>query len=402
MTTRPDVKVDRRSMALLSLAHVADDTNQSFLPAMLPLLIVTYHFSLQTAGMLVLGQAISSSVIQPAIGHLADRRSMPWLIAAGLLLAGGGVALVGFTSSFPVMFAAALVSGIGVAMFHPEAARFSNFVAGTRKATGMRWFSLGGNIGFATGPAYATLAIAAFAQRGTWLAFLPCLIMATLVFIDLPRLKTFQPVRRPLTGHGSAPDRWGAFGVLTGYVMLRATVYVGVIAFIPLFFINTLHASHAAGNFGMMLYLIFGALGTLAGGPLADRFGRRIVMVLSTAGTAVLLASFAFFTHSTIVGYLLISVAGFVLVASNVALVVLGQEYLPNRLGIASGVTLGIAVSVGGMMSPVLGAVGDRYGLGATFYVAAVFSGLAAIFGLWLPERQPRADSEIIGMLPTV
>ncbi len=296
-------------MALLALSHTADDVNQGFLPAVLPLLIATYHFSLQAAGALVLAQAISSSVIQPAIGYLADKRAMPWLIWAGLLLAGLGIALIGFTDSYGLMFGASLLSGLGVAMFHPEAARYANYAAGVRKASGMRWFSLGGTAGFAIGPAYATLALGLYGQHGTWLAALPVVAFAILIFLEVPRLHRSAAADRKHAQRNDAPDRWGAFAVLIVYTCLRSTVYVGIIAFIPMYFIRQIATSDAIGNIGLTLYLAFGALGAIAGGPLADRLGRKRVMVASAIGSAVLLSAFALLSHQVFVGYALIALA---------------------------------------------------------------------------------------------
>ncbi len=375
-------------MALLACAHTADDINQGFLPAVLPVLILTYHFSLQAAGALVLAQSISSSVIQPLIGYLADKRAMPWLIWSGLLLAGLGIALIGFTDVYGLMFGAALISGLGVAMFHPEAARYANYVAGSRKASGMRWFSLGGTAGFAIGPAYATLALALFGQHGTWLAAIPVIVLAVLIFIEVPRLQSFAPAQRLRGAIGDAVDRWGAFALLSVFTCLRSTVYVGIIAFIPIFFIREIATTVAAGNIGLTLYLAAGALGAIAGGPLADRFGRKAVMIGSAGGSGILLALFALVSHQVLIGYVLIALAGFVLVTSNPALVVVGQEYLPNHMGTASGVTLGIAVSVGGMMSPVIGHIGDVSGVPASFYAAAALAALAAASALFLPTER--------------
>lgn len=381
-------------MSLLAFAHFADDINQGFLPAVLPVLVVAYHLSLQAAGALVLVQAISSSVIQPAIGHLADKRSLPWLIGAGMMLAGIGVGLIGFTDDYALMFGAALVSGLGVAMFHPEAARYANFLSGSMKASGMRWFSLGGTAGFALGPAYATLGLALYGQRGTWVAAVPALVMGALVFYELPRLRGFAPPSRTAAQRARAHDRWGAFALLSIYTCLRSAVYVGIMAFIPIFFIRVVGTSVAVGNIGLTLYLAFGAAGAIAGGNLADRFGRKIVMVVSVAGTAALLIAFAATTHTVGAGYLAMALAGFVLVASNPALIVVGQEYLPNHMGTASGVTLGIAVSVGGMMSPVLGRIGDVAGVSASFYAAALLALAAAALALFLPaERSGEASS---------
>jgi MFS transporter, FSR family, fosmidomycin resistance protein len=387
------VKMDRRGAGLLALSHTADDINQGFLPAVLPMLIATYGLSLQAAGSLVLAQAISSSFIQPIIGQIADRYRMPWLISVGLLLAGGGIALIGFTDQYWLMFGAALISGLGVAMFHPEAARYANYVAGSKKASGMRWFSLGGTLGFAIGPTFATIALVMFHQRGTWVAALPVIVLAILVLLEIPRLRTFEPPPRTHAQRAEAKDRWGAFALLSLFVCMRSTVYVGIIAFIPIFFIRQLHAPDAVGNIGLTLYLLFGAAGTLVGGPFADRFGRKTIMLLSTGGSAILLTGFALATHNVIVGYSIIALAGFVLVASNTALIVVGQEYLPNHMGTASGVTLGIAVSVGGMMSPVLGHIGDVYGVPMSFYAAGGLAAVACALACFLPAERVRSQT---------
>ena len=226
-------------MVLLATAHVADDVNQSFIPALLPYLILERHLSHQTAGTLILCQAISSSVVQPAIGHLADRRSMPWLIAVGLLLAGGGVAALGVLPSMPLLFLAALISGIGVAAFHPEAARFANYVAGEKKASGMRWFTVGGNLGFAIGPAFATAAIAAWGLHGTLAAAIPVAIVAGVVLLELRRLSGFVPAHvRARVSAGT--DDWPAFGKLSAFVIVRSMAYLGLVAFIPLYVVEVL------------------------------------------------------------------------------------------------------------------------------------------------------------------
>ncbi len=185
--------LDVRSMSVLAIAHLTDDVNQSFIPALLPYLILERHISHETAATLVFWQAVSSSVVQPAIGVLADRRSMPWLIAVGILLAGGGVALLGVLPTLPLLFLAALISGLGVAAFHPEAARFANYVSGEKKASGMRWFTVGGNLGFAFGPAFATAAISLWGMHGTLVAAVPVSILAGVVLLELRRLRDLRP-----------------------------------------------------------------------------------------------------------------------------------------------------------------------------------------------------------------
>ncbi len=381
-------------MALLAFGHVTDDVNQSFVPAMLPFLIISLHLSYTAAGTLVLAQAISSSVIQPAIGNLADKRPLPWLISAGLLLAGGGVALMGVMPTYPLVFLAALVSGVGVACFHPEAGRFANFVAGPKKASGMRWFAVGGNIGFAIGPLFATAVIAAWGIHGSLFAALPVCISGALVFFELPRLRTFLPAQRKAGTSPEFADDWNSFWKLTGFVVFRSACYLGFVAFLPLYAIGVLHESPQLGAALDSTYLVCGIAGTITGGPLADRFGRRTILIFSTAGAAVLAGAFVALTHggtaSVAVDFAFAGLIGFTLVASQASFIVLGQEYLPNRIGIATGVTMGLAVSVGGLFSPVFGRIGDTFGLTASMWTIVCLTCAALCFAFVLPPHARR------------
>jgi len=375
-------------MTVLALAHVTDDVNQSFIPALLPYLILERHLSHETAATLVFWQAVSSSVIQPAIGVVADRRSMPWLIAVGILLAGSGVALLGVLPTLPLLFLAALASGIGVATFHPEAARFANYVSGDKKASGMRWFTVGGNLGFALGPAFATAAISMWGMHGTLAASVPVTILGGIVFLEIPRLRTFVPAhvkRRTSAGH----DDWLAFGKLSAFVILRSMAYIGSVSFVPLFLVEALHASPAVGDGVLMAFLLAGAAGTIAGGPIADRIGRKPVILCSTALTALLFGALVLIgpAGGIVVAVPWLLVTGFVFVAAQASFVVLGQEYLPNRVGLASGVTLGLAVSLGGAFTPVLGMIADRWGVGASIATVAALALGATLIALTLPRE---------------
>jgi FSR family fosmidomycin resistance protein-like MFS transporter len=165
--------VDRRAMATLSAGHMLTDIAQGAIPALLPFLIVERGLSYAAASALILAATISSSVIQPLFGHISDRRSLPWLMPLGPALGGIGVALIGIAPSYPWTFAAVLVSGIGVASFHPEASRFANYVSGARRASGMSLFSVGGNVGFALGPVVVTPLVLIFGLSGTLFLILP-------------------------------------------------------------------------------------------------------------------------------------------------------------------------------------------------------------------------------------
>ncbi len=251
-------RLDVRSMALLAIAHVTDDVNQSFIPALLPYLIVWRGLSHTDAGTLVLAQAISSSVLQPAIGYVADRRSMPWLIAVGLMLAGGGVAIVGFMPTLPLMWLGALISGIGVASFHPEAARFANYVAGAKKATGMRWFAAGGNVGFAVGPIFATAVIAAWGLPGTLAACVPVTVDRRHRAARAAAIAHVHSGSRDLAHRARAPTTGSSFGKLSAFVTVRAMAYFGFVAFVPLYVVEVLHGSPAVGDALLTAFCIAG------------------------------------------------------------------------------------------------------------------------------------------------
>src|SRR6266699_2211801 len=148
--------MDRRAIALLSAGHACVDLCQGAIPALLPALIVAQHLSYAAAAGLVFAANAASSVIQPLFGHFADRLNIPWLMPVGVLIAGSGLALTSVAPGYWFMALCMCISGIGIAAFHPEAARVTHYIAGSRKATGMSMFSVGGNIGFALGPLVLT------------------------------------------------------------------------------------------------------------------------------------------------------------------------------------------------------------------------------------------------------
>jgi FSR family fosmidomycin resistance protein-like MFS transporter len=361
----------------------------------LPLLVVSRHLTYQAAGTLVLAQAISSSFVQPLIGHAADKRPMPWLAGLGLLLAGLGVAGIGFMPSYALIFVCALISGLGVAMFHPEAARFANLAAGSRKASGMRWFAVGGNIGFAAGPAFAAVALAAYGITGTFLAAIPVAIMSVVLLRETSRMHTFVPKRIAPGSALHVPDDWSGFARLTAFLTVRSTVYLGLVSFIPLYFVGVVHASHEVANMISTTFLFCGIAGTIAGGSLADTHGRRTVIWGAMAASLVFVTLFAQLTNfsgtaAVIAGFLLAVPLGIAVAGSQAATIILGQEFLPNRLGIASGITLGVGVSIGGAFTPVLGRIADAYGLHAALLTIAALTGISLLLSFTLPDPAKR------------
>jgi MFS transporter, FSR family, fosmidomycin resistance protein len=380
--------VDRRAMATLSAGHLFTDMAQGSVPALLPFLIAQDHLNYAAASALVLAATISSSVIQPLFGHLSDRRSLPWLMPLGPALGGLGIALAGLAPTYPLTFAAIVVSGIGVASFHPEGSRFANYVSGARRASGMSLFSVGGNLGFALGPVLVTPLMLAFGLHGTVFVLIPTLLMAAVLVVELPRLRGFRTdVVGGRVQRSDQPEQWGPFAVLGGVIALRSFVYFGLVTFIPLYFVHVLGTGKALGNAALSAMLVGGALGTLIGGPLADRFGRRAVLIGSMALLPPLIAAFLLSGPGLAVAFA--TAAGAATIATFAVTIVMGQEYLPGRLGVSSGVTIGLSIGLGGVGAPLLGLLADADGLRSVFELIAVLPLAALALTLLLPGRRP-------------
>ncbi len=391
------VALDRRSVSALCIAHVFNDMNQSAIAAILPFLILHQGFSLASAATLILGMNLSSSVVQPFFGYWSDRRSLTWVIPVSMVVAALGTSAIGVLHSFGAMFAAAVIAGVGVAAFHPESSRYANYVSGNQRATGMGWFTLGGYGGFALGPLLVTPLLLAFGLHGTIFLAIPVILVAIAIAFELPRLRTFRKFDQRHQPHAvRLHDRWRPFGILTLVVSLRSTAFFGAVTFLPLFFIRVLHASPAQGNTALTTMLLCGAIGTLVGGRMADHYERRSVIAFSIATVSALAAILAVAGGLHVdrsLGLVIAGIFGFGISLSASVLVVLGQEYLPNRIGVASGVTLGLAVSVGGIAAPLFGLLGDAHGLTAVFYAIACTAALSFIMALFLPSSPPKRSS---------
>lgn len=385
--------MDRRATLLLSAGHLATDLNQGAMPALLPFFVTEYHLSYQQAAGLVFAATIASSIVQPLFGRYADRFPAAWLMPVGIWAAGIGLALTGAVQNYWLMAAVLMVSGLGVAAFHPEAARSMNAAAGERKATGMSFFSMGGTLGFALGPLLATSALLAFGVRGALLLAVPALVMGLVLFARLgvlPRLA----VSRPRAAGQAAPeatDHWGLFGRLSSAIIFRSVLFFGFNTFLPLYWHDTLGQSPAASGTILSLWLGCGVFGTLLGGRLADRYGARLVGLWTSLAIVPLIVVFVLI-RDPLVSALLIVCMSLLLAAPGSGLMVLGQGYLPNHVGVASGVTIGLSVSVGGATAPVLGWLADQFGIPAALGSLVVVPLLIALL-VWSLPRLSRGQA---------
>lgn len=370
-----------RSLGMLSAGHFFTDVNQGALPAILPFLIAEHNLSYASAATLVLAANFVSSIIQPLLGHLADRRSMPWMMPLGILGAGLGLAFTGFIDAYWLLFLSVTISGIGIAAFHPEAARLANRVSGEKKGTGISIFAVGGNAGFAVGPIITTASLLFWGLKGTLVLLLPVTIMAFFLGTEIKNMQQARPApgkNQPATVRASAADEWGAFARLVIVIFSRSVMFYGLSTFIPLYWINALHQSKAAGGTALSILLFSGVIGTLLGGRLADKYGYRPVIRAGFSALIPVMMLFLVATEVTVATLLLIPI-GLGLYIPFSPMIVLGQKYLPNRMGLASGVTLGLAVSIGGLTTPLLGWLADQYGLSLAFSIIASVPVIAAL-----------------------
>jgi FSR family fosmidomycin resistance protein-like MFS transporter len=374
-------------MSLLSSGHLATDFANGALPALLPFFKDRFSLSYTLVAVLMLSSHVSSSLLQPLFGLWSDRRGALWLLPAGVALAGSGIALGAAAPSYALVVGCVLVSGIGVAAFHPEGSKFAAYTSGGKRASGMSYFSIGGNVGYALGPIVATPLVLWLGLRGGLLLALPSLAVAAAMLAATPYLRSFMPDRE--TSHAaSGRDRRGAMALLLGVIAFRSVAWFGLVTFVPLWEVSLGH-SKAEGNQLLALMLVAGGAGTLLMGPLADRFGRRPVLVASVVATSPL--AFVFLLVGGVPGAIALAGVGACVVGTFGVTMVMSQEYLPRHVGMASGLAIGLSVGLGGVAAVVLGSVADAVDLRTALYISAAAPLAAVALALFLPSSRSTA-----------
>lgn len=377
---------------VLSLGHLCSDINQSILSAVLPFLIATYHYDYTTAAMLVTVSNVFGSFVQPFIGMLSDKKNKPLYMTLGVLLASGGMAVTGFISNFFGLCIAVIISGVGVAMFHPQAAKLVNSVSSKNaKGKGMSIFSFGGKIGFTLGPIYTAFLMNLFGMKGTILFLIPSIVFVIVCFFfnkDFENLDVLE-VEKKEEVKSEQKDDWVGFIKLCGVVFSRSILSNGLSTFLTLYFIQQFSKSNSFASLILSVFYGMGSIATLLGGGIADRFGYRKMIRLSFC---IFLPAIFIFTSTS---HYVIALIMLVFMSCGESLsyspmVVLGQKYLPNHTGFASGITLGLAVSIGAILCPVLGYVSDSYGLNYAFIIMTIVCVIALVCSMLLPNVEER------------
>ncbi|GAA2331793.1 MFS transporter [Streptomyces kunmingensis] len=373
-------------MRIWATAHAVDDFYQGLVPAAVPYFVLQRDFSYVQASGLALAATLGSALPQVPIGLLADRYRMRWMSPLGISLAGTGAGLSGLVPSYPLVFALLLLAGVGIAMFHPPAGRDARRAAGG-SATAMSYFAAGGSVGFFVAPALVTPALDTLGMGATALFVPPAVLMGFVLLRHHHRTAdaTATKVRR------RGRDRPGLFAALTAVEIVRSTISTGLNTFISLYWIRHLEASSGLGGVALTLELGGGVLGTLLGGRLADRLG--MVRTVQIGNAAMLPALWLMLICDD--RYYALPLALLVGLISNIpfaVLIKLGQDYLPSRPGTAAGVTLGLALSAGGLFMPLLGIVATHYGPRGALMVLATVPILAILLSTAL--REPALHEE--------
>lgn len=386
---------NKKYLYMLATGHLSVDINTGSFPAVLPFFVSFYGMDYTAIAGLMFASSCLSSIIQPLFGYLADKGSRQWFMSLGVIMSGVSLAITGFVTDYWAIFAAALIMGIGAAIFHPEAARNVNTIAGHHKGQGMSIFSLGGNGGFGFGPLLAVFLITTFGMHGLLFYGITSIIMSISLLIAIPAIRkaaasaTSAPPadeKAPADANlSTAVNDWPAFAKLFVVILFRSSTFTAINSFLPLFCIQVLGASNAVGSATLSIISILGVIATLIGGKFADRHGYVQTLRYGCCFLVPCLAIVAF-THNIYAVYAMLLPMSFAMLGPYSAFVVLGQTYLAKSIGFASGITLGLSFSVGGMVVPSIGWFADNYGLESVMILIFIISLGCAIATLFLPQ----------------
>lgn len=357
-------KFDIKVLLLLSLGHLVTDIYQGALPAILPFLKDHLDITYTAAGVILMTANFTSSLIQPVFGYLSDKKEKAFLLPLGCLLAGAGLALVPLSPVYGWTLLLVIISGLGIASYHPEGYKTASYFTGERQVTGMAVFSVGGNLGFAIGPVLAIFVINYFGFQSLPLIVIPSVLFAALLLLHWKSIHAGPAEKTaPKTpaGETAAGGVYLALLTIILVVVVRSWIQLGLMTYIPFYYINHLKGDPLYAGQLVSVFLLGGAAGTLLGAPLADRWGHKFYL-----SATMLLSSFILplvFLSQGIWLFIVLGLLGMVIISTFSVTVVMAQTLMPRRLGIASGIMVGFAIGAGGICVTLLGVVADIYGV---------------------------------------
>lgn len=381
----------------LSLSHCTNDMLQSVIMAVYPLVKSELALSFAQVGLITMVYQISASVFQPVMGMVMDRHQKPWSLPMGMGFTFTGLMLLAFVHQFWLVLVSVALVGIGSSIFHPEAARLTALASGGKRGLAQSLFQVGGNLGGSFGPLLAALVIAPYGRQNVGLIALLALVG---MCIMLPvcrwyraRLKEWDERRRQ-RGEGlrhempySVPKTVFIIGVIIVLIFSKYIYMASLNSYYTFYLIHKFGVSVQDSQFYLFIFLFATAAGTLLGGPIGDRIGRKYVIWGSILGTAPfsLLMPHVGLVPTVILSFLI----GFILSSAFPAILVYAQELLPYKIGLISGVFYGFAFGIAGIASAVLGNFADEYGIEYVYQVVA-FTPLLGLVACLLPNLKEK------------
>ena len=390
--------IDKPALASIILAHASVDMQTISLVTLLPSLLAAFNLNYATAAVIITMNQVVIAIAQPVFGILGDKKAIRWLSLFGCALCGLMMVSITFLPSYWMVIGAVMLSGVGSALFHPDALSHARNVSGNQITTGNSWFFLGGNIGFGVGPLLVGALLATFGGHGPVLMIVPTIIGCCLLMWQMPKFRRNSAAQQTQSAptelianrHGNRQSIIALIGFLMLLIVLRAVAFEGVKTFIPLYFSR--ETGKTAAEFAPLLTAVSlaGIIGTLFSGPLAERIGRRAVMVGSMI--VAMTALFAFWRAPSESGgvwqIICMGIFGMAMTAPWTITVTAVQDLMPRNIGLASGLTLGTAYGASGIGVGLLGVLANATSLSFTLQFIAVIPAIVLLLSLFVPEQK--------------
>jgi MFS transporter, FSR family, fosmidomycin resistance protein len=379
-------------LGAISFSHFLNDMMQSLIVAIYPLLKGEFHLSFAQIGAITLTYQVSASLLQPIIGIYTDKHPKPYSLSAGMCFTLIGIVLLAFAANYGSVLAAAALIGAGSAIFHPESSRIARLASGGRHGLAQSIFQVGGNAGSAMGPLLAAWIIIPRGQTSlAWFALAALLAIAVLARVGAWYKR--QHIDRPAAHHAPAVSPVSSRRVAASIVVLVLLIFskyfyvASITSYFSFYLIEKFHVSVRSAQIHLFVFLLAMALGTLFGGPLGDRIGRKRVIWVSILGIAPFTL---ILPHVDLMWVgMLTFVIGLILSSAFSAIVVFAQELMPGNVGAVSGLFFGFAFGIGGIGAAVLGGLADRHGIEYVYQICAYLP-LLGVVAAFLPNLERR------------
>jgi MFS transporter, FSR family, fosmidomycin resistance protein len=376
----------------LSLSHLLNDTIQSLIPAIYPVLKDSFRLTYAQIGLITFAFQMTGSVFQPLVGYYTDRRPIPYSLAVGMSLTLSGLVLLSRAGSFPLIIVSAALVGLGSAIFHPEASRLARLASGGRHGFAQSLFQVGGNFGSSLGPLLAALVVVPHGQ-GSILWFSAIALLGIFVLSKVgawyqahlnERAKNAKPAGP--RGTLSRGRVIGALGILVVLIFSKYIYLISLSNYYTFYLMDRFGLSVTGSQYALFVFLFAVAAGTIIGGPVGDRIGRKRVIWISILGTAPFSLALPYVGLRVAVG--LTVFIGVILASAFSAIIVYAQELVPGNVGLIAGLFFGLAFGVAGIGSALIGMFADYTSIGFVFRVCAWLP-LLGLLTAFLPEVEP-------------